>query len=178
MTKSMNIEIEKPKENGKSYEFQCKFCHYNTGRAILISLHMKDTHGQDYIFRCDKCNYPPTTRRSKFLSHVCDPDIHGYYDRDKPSNFPKSSTVVHQSNVSIPSRASSQTVTPPASNDLCLICGGHHGPQCNFTFESKCDRCGKDGHVESLHSIGSYEDYRIIKSFMPDLQLSFNLPNH
>ena len=71
-----------------------------------------------------------------------------------------------------------QSVTPPASNDLCLICGGHHGPQCNFTFESKCDRCGKDGHVESLHSIGSYEDYRIIKSFMPDLQLSFNLPNH
>ena len=169
---NMNIEIEKPNKES-NYEFRCKHCSYSTDRAILIAMHTKDSHGQLYIYTCSKCNYPPTTKRRQFMSHICSPDIHGFHEGEKPNSysFSQSSTVVHPPSINVPSTASSQT----ASNDLCLICGGHHGPQCNFTFESKCERCGKDGHVESLHTISSYEDFKIIKTLMPDLQLSFKI---
>jgi len=122
-----------------------------------------------YSFQCETCPFKAYSQ-AQFRQHKCGEVI---YNQRAPAPNVSGPRVQHSEHAGNAPAAAQGAPDEPTT--LCLICGGHHGPKCNFnisTIQCAFRGCGQDGHIESLHYPKNYSDYKTIKSFMPQLLLS------
>jgi len=168
LTNGMGIEIRYPSSlvRAGARNLKCQKCPFETIVLNDMYRHSRDVHDELFVFLCEICPFK-THNRHEFRRHKCG-DV--TYNHRAPA--PNVSGL--QSDLGGNAPPSSASGTPDEPTSLCLICGGHHGPRCHFSIDAQCAfrGCGQNGHVETLHFPKNYNDYKIIKSWMPDLLLS------
>jgi len=166
LTTGWGIEIRYPSAIARTARnVKCHTCSFETIILNDMYRHMRDVHNELYVFHCETCPYK-THKRTDFRLHKC-----GEVTYNQRAPAPNVSGLQTQP---IDQAAPTAAGAPNEQTSLCFICGMHHGPRCHSSLDAQCAfrGCGQKGHVETLHYPKNYNDYKIIKSFMPDLLLS------
>jgi len=85
-----------------------------------------------YSFQCETCPFK-AYNQAQFRQHKCGEVI--YNQRAPPPNV-SGLRVQHSEHVGNAPAAAQGAPDEPTT--LCLICGGHHGPECNFNMSVQC----------------------------------------